>query len=80
MNDTIIGRKDSHAAPKPTGSRARDNTKPAYERNGKTINVYFPEERLSVLVRLNKLSIQLPRSRGSLIIEAIEQLLDQLEE
>ena len=80
MNDTIIGRKDSHAAPKPTGSRARNDTKSAYERTGKTINLYFPEDRLSTLVRLNNLSTLLSKSRGSLVIEAIEQLLNQNED
>lgn len=75
MNDVIIGRKDSHAAPKPTGCRARDNTKSAYKRSGKTIPQYFPADKLAVLYQLNELSAELPQSRGSLIIEAIEQLL-----
>ena len=76
MSGAIIGR-DQKRTEYRRGKALRDDTKNTNDRNGKTINIYFTPEYLHILTRLNALSANTKRSRGSLITLAIDNLLKE---
>lgn len=75
MNNDIVGRKGVKSAPRHTGAPVSNETVNTYKRNGKTINVYFPQNHVPVLEDLNEASLLLGISRGALVINAIRQYL-----